>query len=239
MLSFDGLLTGIEGHVVYTKRQIQGGRYLYAFKDERKAAAEEVSSLANAEKEGTFSQEIYAKKKEVFGVIVLESDQDMEAKTAYLCNADHWLIELIFNPYKSDECLDHAGVQDDYSVIGREFINFLSTVATCRIVQKAQEAGLLGKMSFGELMDDLSSAWRKADAPAEPSSNDNGWVHTMQIVFDEPEALRLSKPVPKPEPKKRGRKPKPMDQAEQSPKRPRGRTGRIRHPLTKSYSPIN
>ena len=78
-------------------------------------------------------------------------------------------------------------------------------------------------MSFGELMDDLSSAWRKTDAPSEPATDDGGWVHTLQIVFDELEALGLSKPVPKPEPKKRGRKPKPKDQTEQKPKRKRGR----------------
>ena len=223
MLSFEGVLTGIEGHIVYKKKQIKGGRYLYAFKDAKKAAAEETSYLANAEKKGTFSQESYAKKKEVFGVIVLESDQDLEPKAAYLCYEDRWLLELVFNRYKSDECLDHTDVQGDFSVIGGEFINFISTVATCRIIRKAQDAGLLEKMSFGELMDDLSSAWRKTDAPAEPATDDDGWVHTLQIVFDELEALGLSKPVPKPEPKKRGRKPKPKDQTEQKPKRKRGR----------------
>jgi len=223
MLSFEGVLTGIEGHVVYKKMQIKGGRYLYAFKDAKKAAAEEASYLANAEEKGTFSQESYAKKKEVFGVIVLESDQDLEPKAAYLCYEDRWLLELVFNRYKSDECLDHTDVQGDFSVIGGEFINFISTVATCRIIRKAQDAGLLDKMSFGELMDDLASAWRKTDAPAEAATDDNGWVHTLQIVFDELEALGLSKPVPKPEPKKRGRKPKPKDQTEQKPKRKRGR----------------
>ena len=223
MLSFEGVLTGIEGHVVYKKMQIKGGRYLYAFKDAKKAAAEEASYLANAEKKGTFSQESYAKKKEVFGVIVLESDQDLEPKAAYLCYEDRWLLELVFNRYKSDECLDHTDVQGDFSVIGGEFINFISTVATCRIIRKAQDAGLLDKMSFGELMDDLASAWRKTDAPAEPATDDNGWVHTLQIVFDELEALGLSKPVPKPEPKKRGRKPKPKDPTEQKPQRKRGR----------------
>ena len=74
-----------------------------------------------------------------------------------------------------------------------------------------------------QLMDDLSSAWRKTDAPTEPATDDDGWVHTLQIVFDELEALGLSKPVPKPEPKKRGRKPKPKDPTEQKPKRKRGR----------------
>ena len=72
-------------------------------------------------------------------------------------------------------------------------------------------------------MDDLSSAWRRTDAPAEPATDDGYWVHTLVSVFEELEALGLSKPVPKPEPKKRGRKPKPKDQTEQKPKRPRGR----------------
>ena len=71
-------------------------------------------------------------------------------------------------------------------------------------------------------MDDLSSAWRRTDAPEEPATDDGYWVHTLQIVFEELETLGLSKPIPKPAPKKRGRKPKPKDQYEQKPKRPRG-----------------
>jgi transposase len=223
MLSFEGVLSGIEAHVVYKKKQIKGSRYLYAFKDAKKASAEEASYLANAQKKGTFSPEKYAKKQAVFGVIVLESDQDLEPKTAYQCYEDRWLLELVFNRYKSDECLDHTDVQNDFSVIGSEFINFLSTVATCRIIRKAQSAGLFENMSYGELMDDLSSAWRKTDAPEDPATDDGYWVHTLNIVFDELEALGLSKPVPKPEPKKRGRKPKPKDETAQKPKRPRGR----------------
>jgi hypothetical protein len=231
MLSFEGLLTGIEAHVVYKKKQIKGGRYLYAFKDAKKAAAEEKSYLANAQLKGTFSSESYARKKHLFGVIVLESDQDLDAKTAYTCYEDRWLLELVFNRYKSDECLDHTDVQNDFSVIGGEFINFLSTVATCRIIKKAREAGLFETMSYGELMDDLSSAWRRTDAPSEPATDDGGWVHTLQIVFDELEALGLSKPVPKPEPKKRGRKPKPKDEKTQTPKRPRGRPRKNANPV--------
>lgn len=47
-------------------------------------------------------------------------------------------------------------------------------------------------------------------------------MHTLKTVFRELEALGLSKPVPKAEPKKRGRKPKPKDQTDSKPKRPRG-----------------
>ena len=43
----------------------------------------------------------------------------------------------------------------------------------------------------------------------------------QMTVFTELEALGLSEAIPKPETKKRGRKPK--AQAEQKPKRPRGR----------------
>lgn len=95
-------------------------------------------------------------------------------------------------------------------------------MATCRIVRKARQAGLLDKMTYGDLMDDLSSAWRKTDAPAVPESDDGYWVHTLQCVFEELEALGLSEPAPKPEPKKRGRKPKPKD-PDPKPKRPQGR----------------
>ena len=203
---------------------------MYAFKDARKASAEETSYLTNAQKKGTFSPEKYAKKQETFGVIVLESDQDLEPKAAYLCYEDRWLLEMVFNRYKSDECLDHTDVQGDFSVIGSEFINFISTVATCRIIRKAQNAGLLEKISYGELMDDLASAWRRADAPEAAATDDGYWVHTLQLVFDELEALGLSKPVPKPAPKKRGRKPKPKDETEQKPKRKRGRPRKDSNP---------
>ena len=223
MLSFDGVLEGIDAQVVYKKVQIKGGRFLYAFKDARKAAKEEATYLANAKRKNTFSPEQYAKKKNLFGVIVLESDQDLEPIVAYTCYEDRWLLELVFKRYKSDECLDHTGEQGDFSVIGSEFVNFISTVATCRIIKKAEQAGLLKQMSYGDLMDDLSSAWRRTDAPKDPSTDDGYWVHTLNTVFEELEALGLSKPVPKPEPKKRGRKPKPKDQAEPKPKRPRGR----------------
>jgi len=221
MFAFEGVLEGVEGHIVYKKKQIKGDRFLYSFRDARKAAIEEADYLSKAECKGNFDSEKYSKKSIVFGTIVFESDQDLDPRAAYLCYDDRWLLELVFHYYKSDECLDRTNVQGDFSVIGSEFVNFISTVITCRIIRKATKAGLLKQMSYGDLMDDLSSAWRKADAPSEAKSDDAYWIHTLQTVFTELEALGLSKPVPKPEPKKRGRKPK--AQSEPKPKRPRGR----------------
>ena len=70
MLSFDGVLEGIDTHVVCKKAQIKGGRFLYAFKDARKAAKEEATYLANANRKNTFSPKQYAKKKNLFVVII-------------------------------------------------------------------------------------------------------------------------------------------------------------------------
>ena len=221
MLSFEGVLPGVGDHVLYRKRLIKGGCYLYSFKSAGKAAVEEAAFLARREKQKDFTPAWYAKKKELFGVIVFESDQDLDPKTAYLCYDDRWLLELVFNRYKSDECLDKTNVQGDFSLIGSEFINFIATAATCRLLKKARDTKLLEQMSYGDLMEDLSSAWRMVDAPEAPASDDGKWVHTLPSVFEELEALGLSKPIPKPAPKKRGRPRKhPVDE---KPKRPRGR----------------
>ena len=212
-LEFDGILNRQDDQILYSKRVIKGKRFLYSFKSAKKAAAEEVSFLARRKKQDDFSSEQYTKKKEVFGVIVLESDQDFKPEVAYACYEDRWLLELVFKRYKSDLCLDKTNVQGDFSLIGSEFVNFIATLATSRMLRKARDTGLLAKMSFGELMDDLSSAWRLTNAPTHPSSGDRFWVHTLKLVFDELEVLGLSEPIPKPPAKKRGR-PKKLDHSD-------------------------
>lgn len=221
MLTFNGVLGGIGDHVLYKKQAVKGGRYLYAFKSAKKAAVEEADYLKRRERNRDFSSDKYEKKRNVFGVIVFESDLDMDPKTAYLCYDERWVLELVFRQYKNDQCLDQTNVQGDFSLIGSEFINFIATVITCRLIKKARTAGLLNKMSYKDLMDDLRSAWRMIDAPEPPHSDDRYWVHTIVGVFEELEALNLSIPVPKPEPKKRGRPKK--EPAEPKPKRPRAR----------------
>ena len=61
---------------------------------------------------------------------------------------------------------------------------------TCRLAKKTDNAGLLGKMSYGDLMEDLSTVWRKVDAQMNKSeTGDNYWVHILQSVFKELEAF--------------------------------------------------
>ncbi len=95
MLSFEGVLEDVEEHIVYKKKQIKGGRFLYAYRDARKAAIEEADYLSKAENKGSFDSDKHSKKSAVFGTIVFESDQDLDPKAAYLCYDDRWLLELV------------------------------------------------------------------------------------------------------------------------------------------------
>ena len=58
------------------------------------------------------------------------------------------------------------------------------------------------------MMEDLSEAWRKVKGPADPSSDDEYWIHTLKSSFQLMEALGLSKSVLAPPKRKRGRPPK-------------------------------
>ena len=109
----------------------------------------------------------------------------MDPKTAYLCYDERWMLELVFRQYKNDQCLDKTNVQGDFSLIGSESINFIATVATCRMIGKAREAGLLSKMSYKDLMDDLSSAWRMVDSPEQTN-----FGYILSIVYSK--SLKLS-----------------------------------------------
>ena len=90
------------------------------------------------------------------------------------------------------------------------------------MIQKAEKAGLLKENTYGEILDDLNESWRMKSGPLEAHTNDEFWVHTLIQTFGTLEALGLSIPADKPEPKKRGR-PRKNPPPEAKPKRPRGR----------------
>lgn len=207
MYSFEGPLADYEG-VWFKKVRMENGNFLISYKDVRRAASEEMNYNNKKRRTGNFDPEDYKRKDDRFGTIVFETDVDLEPEVAYAIYEDRWLLELVFKRYKNELDFDQTNVQSDPSTIGKEFINFICILATTRVLRKARGAGLLEKMSYGDLMDDLKQCWRKVDAPEEPANDDGCWVHTFEAGFDAMAALGLSKPVPKPEPKKRGRKPK-------------------------------
>lgn len=193
MYDFEGVLKNVEGSVFFRKVAIRGDRYLYSFRDTQLAAKEEKTFAEKAKTQEAFQSQAYSRKKIAFGTIVFESDQDLDPEVVYHSYACRWKIELVFRRYKNDECLDQTRVQGDFSVIGSEFINFIATLLTCRMLQKAQKAQLFEQNSWSDLMDDLSSAWRRLDGSEPPQSDDSAWVHTIPKVMKLLVALGLCK----------------------------------------------
>lgn len=227
LLQFQGLLQGIGEPVLYSKCAINGGkRFLYAFKNASKAHGEGRGYLLKQQEAKQYDNETYENKKKVFGVIVFESDQDLPPETIYMCYEDRWMLELVFRHYKNDIGLDRTNVQSDFVLIGSEFINFIATTITCRILRKAQLAGVLNTMTYPEMMDELRMAWRLTDAPERPKTEDKWWIHTYKAGFEILEALDLCDPLPKEVPKKRGRPRKNSGETEIAVAKDKGNTQR-------------
>lgn len=48
--------------------------------------------------------------------------------------------------------------------MGKEFVNLVSTIITFRLLKAVSKTNLLDKMSFGDLIDDLGTAWGLTDS---------------------------------------------------------------------------
>lgn len=152
MLTFTGILS-TNSNITFRKEKCTGSKkWLYSFRDATQAAAEEQDWLKRAKKDGTFSSEVLAKKQKSFGTIVLESDCDLTPEQAYTAYAERWEIEIVMRYYKSACEFDDTRVQDDYSVIGSEFCDFLATVITFRLLKAFEQAELLDKMTYKKVM---------------------------------------------------------------------------------------
>ena len=205
---FDTAIRTAKGTVPARKKELENGRFLYCYRDTDEAGSEEKGYLRKNGK--SLDCDDYQKKLLKFGTIVLESNKDMDLLTAYNAYSDRWMIELMFKAYKSSLDLDQTRVQGNCSVIGSEFINFLSSLVTSRIMREFEKAGLIDDDSYGDVMDDLNSALKikKGDQ----------WVlsDTNKGVLEKMYRLNIEKgPEPK-EKKKRGRPKKKQDASKTS-----------------------
>ena len=179
-LSWDKTIHFGDSTLLCRKTAVDGNKYLYSFRDVYRAGKEDMGFVEGTIKKDSFDIEKYKKQKESFGTIVFVSDLDLSEKEVYRIYSERWLLELMFSQYKGDEGLTTTNVQGDFSVIGEEFVNFIATILTSRMARKADDAGLLETMSYGELMDDLSSAWRLVKGGDDkPKDNDKCWIHTL------------------------------------------------------------
>jgi transposase len=202
MLDFTAILPGFEGITCRKEKCVGIDKWLYSYRSSAKAAKEESDWLRRAKKEKTYSLEKLREKQKTFGTIVLECDLDLPPEIAYKAYANRWEIELVMRYYKSACEFDETRVQDDYSVIGSEFCDFLSTLLTFRLINAFDKAGLLEDYTYRKILSVLIRA-KKARVGSE------NW----QLVRMNPSHLVVLQKldlIPKPEepPKKKPGRPR-------------------------------
>ena len=193
-------MAGREG-VLCRKAKCRGERkWLYSFRHAGKAAAEEQAWLAKASAKGTYDRAEYERQRRRFGTIVLECDLDLPPETVYKAYEERWQIEIVMRYYKNACGFDETRVQDDYSVIGSEFCDFLATVLTFRLLKAFDQAGLLKKSTYSRLL----SVLRRAKQVRWP---DGEW-RPVKLAPSQENVLRslsLLPSPPQPPTRKRGR----------------------------------
>lgn len=158
LLNFDKLLPGYSG-ITYKKEKCVGiNKWLYSFRSSADAALEEKSWLEQAQKNNTYNAEDFMEQQKKFGTIILECDLDITPEMIYKIYMDRWEIEIVMRYYKNACQFDETRVHDDYSVIGSEFCDFLSTVLTFRLLKKFDKTELLKSYTYKKIMSVLKRA---------------------------------------------------------------------------------
>jgi len=158
LMDFASILEGCEG-ITYSKKQsAEQVKWYYSFRDARRAAKEEQDWLRRAKKTESYDFEKLRGKQEVFGTVVLECDLDLPAEIIYKAYENRWEIEIVMRFYKSACEFDETRVHDDYSVIGSEFCDFLSTILTFRLIKRFDKVKALEKNTYKRIMSILTRA---------------------------------------------------------------------------------
>lgn len=175
-----------DGLVLYGTME-KNGKYYYAFRDIENEENEKKGYIKNARKNNNFDIANYEKKKESFGTIVFETNKKLTALEVYNSYDERWNIEITFNFYKNIVCLDRVTIQDDTSIIGSEFINFISTIISCKAKKKFKELELDKKYSYKQIIQYLNEI-KKIKDPI-----NKNWVEckTLAYVHNLGEILKL------------------------------------------------
>lgn len=131
------------------KVRMQDGRHLYAYRDPDIANTEEKAWL---EEHHDYDPSELADMRQVFGSIVFISDLDAPLETMYAAYEERWELEVLFRSYKNILGMDEGRVKTDISLIGTEFVNFLSVIMLCRLRKTFLNNPDLSKQSFRSCM---------------------------------------------------------------------------------------
>ena len=215
MYSYTGVLND-ERHISY-KKIFTGEYWLYSFRDPKIAADEEGNYLD--EHVNNIDIEELSRKRAEFGTIVFQSDLEMPASKAYSIYESRWLIELLFKFHQTTLDIDDTRVNDFYSVMGTEFINFLATLMASRMKNHFDSVRELDHLTYKASLDQLEKA-KKVRIYDSDEWEDN---RLPQVDADLLVKMGLyTRPIIPEEKKRMGRKPGSKDTKPRKPRSDKG-----------------
>lgn len=147
-----------DAQILWKKKKISDDRFLYAFRNPKDAYDQEIGYLTRNRKKGTYSEEKYLDKQSEFGLIVFESNKDLEPIEVFEAYSKRWEIEIMFNLYKNIIELNTTRVHGDYRIYATEFINFLSVLISSKVKWLLSDKGIAAKYSYKQVFHYLAKS---------------------------------------------------------------------------------
>lgn len=129
-----------------------------------KSSGERKRYLDKRIKEDKYKKDEWLSKEDCLGLIVFESNEDMNAMSIYKAYKNRWDIENLFRKYKNIIDRSEVNVHGVYRLYATEFINFISSVMTMRIKRELDRTKLSKRYSQPQVMNLLSKV-RKGRCP--------------------------------------------------------------------------
>lgn len=132
---------------------------------------------------------------------ILKGHPEITYRKSKVDGKERWEIETVMRYYKQSCEFDKTMVHDDYSVYATEFINFLSSLLTYRLLNRFEDTGLLEEYTYGEIMQRIRCAKKVRTEEKEGFALVRLNPSTMNVL----ERLGLVSASPTPQKRKRGR----------------------------------
>ena len=155
LLDFENRLKTRDERILIKKVK-KGNTYYYAFKNlelEFQQKATKFESLSKTD----FDIQAYREFEKEAGTIVFETNIDLDPNLIYEMYERRWDIEVMFNYYKNIVDLSHTRKHKDISIIGNEFINFITILISTRIKKYMRSLELHKSYSYKGLFKILNS----------------------------------------------------------------------------------
>ena len=216
LLSFESAFESARGTVLCKKVKDENKNiYYYAYKNLKISYTQETifarKAIEHPESVKDFKTS-YNDEVQKFGVKIVETPLDCSPSEIYDLILERWTIETVFYKQEHDLGFNKTRVHDEFSVIGQDFVNSVSTslyLKACEKIKKIQHLGLLVTSSYKGVIEYLKGIWRYVTDYERkkcaddvtwilneglPTSNKLDWPYATEKDFKVMEAFGISKP---------------------------------------------